>query len=449
MKGFADRSLIFLFCLLGLLFVTPDFGFSLAFLTAIAMAAFCYAAANPMLTLLVLTAYTLLVCFEPDGVWFLPLAAYEFAGILPELRLSAVLPRRTTSESELPRGTSRQTADAFSQNPEHPSAAVSAQNSAHHSADVLVQNPAHHSADVLMQNPAHQLTDTFLRFLCPAPVILIFFALAAAWADTGSLLLLPAAGIALAVLLRIRTDSCVRLQRLCMHTRDDDTEIQMLLEERNRSLREKQDSEIYLATLHERNRIAREIHDNVGHMLTRSILMVGALRTVSRDSALSQPLSQLEDTLHDAMNHIRTSVHDLHDSSVNLQETLQSLTHDFSFCPVTLRCEVSPDVPRDVKYSFIAIVREALVNIAKHSNATACSVTVIEHPAFYQLIIQDNGHSCRLSEALLSDLPGIGLKNMKNRIASLDGQFRLDSANGFRIYITVPRKESAHEPLAD
>lgn len=387
MKGLADRALIFLFCLLGLLFVAPDFGFSLAFLTAIAAAAFCFAASNPLFTLSVLTAYALLACFEPDGVWFLPLTAYEFVGILPELRLPA--------------------------------------------------------------GPAHRTADAFIYLLSPAPVILALLALAAAWADTGRLLLLPASGIALAVLLRIRTDSCLRLQRLCLHTRDDDTEIQMLLEERNRSLREKQDSEIYLATLRERNRIAREIHDNVGHMLTRSILMVGALRTVSHDNALSQPLTQLEDTLHDAMNHIRTSVHDLHDSSVNLQETLQSLTHDFAFCPVTLRCEVSPDVPRDVKYSFIAIVREALANIAKHSDATACFVTVVEHPAFYQLIIQDNGHSCCLSEARLFDLPGIGLKNMKNRIASLGGQFRLDSANGFRIYITVPRKESVHESPAD
>ena len=445
MKGLADRALIFLFCLLGLLFVAPDFGFSLAFLTAIAAAAFCYAASNPLFTLSVLTAYALLACFEPDSVWFLPLAAYEFAGILPELRL----PHRTGPRAGLHRSTLHRTADRFSQNPIPPSAAVLAQNSTHHAADVLMQNQAHQVADILVQNQAHPFTDTFLCFLSPAPVVLALLALAAAWADTGRLLLLPAAGIALAVLLRIRTDSCLRLQRLCLHTRDDDTEIQMLLEERNRSLREKQDSEIYLATLRERNRIAREIHDNVGHMLTRSILMVGALRTVSHDNALTQPLAQLEDTLHDAMNHIRTSVHDLHDSSVNLQETLQSLAHDFAFCPVMLRCEVSPDVPRDVKYSFIAIVREALANIAKHSDATACFVTVVEHPAFYQLIIQDNGHSCCLSEARLFDLPGIGLKNMKNRIASLGGQFRLDSANGFRIYITVPRKESAHESPAD
>lgn len=36
-------------------------------------------------------------------------------------------------------------------------------------------------------------------------------------------------------------------------------------------------NEIRIATLSERNRIAREIHDNVGHMLSRAILQLGAI----------------------------------------------------------------------------------------------------------------------------------------------------------------------------
>lgn len=64
--------------------------------------------------------------------------------------------------------------------------------------------------------------------------------------------------------------------------RDTDTELKLVMEQRNRELLEKQDNEIYLATLRERNRIAREIHDNVGHMLSRSILQVGALATIVR-----------------------------------------------------------------------------------------------------------------------------------------------------------------------
>lgn len=50
--------------------------------------------------------------------------------------------------------------------------------------------------------------------------------------------------------------------------RDTTKEIAMQLKQQNRDLMEKQDYEINIATLNERNRIAREIHDNVGHLLS-------------------------------------------------------------------------------------------------------------------------------------------------------------------------------------
>ena len=92
--------------------------------------------------------------------------------------------------------------------------------------------------------------------------------------------------------------------------RDTDTELKLVMEQRNRELLEKQDNEIYLATLRERNRIAREIHDNVGHMLSRSILQVGALATICKEETIRQQLAGINDTLNQAMNSIRESVHD-------------------------------------------------------------------------------------------------------------------------------------------
>ena len=74
-----------------------------------------------------------------------------------------------------------------------------------------------------------------------------------------------------------------RLTVICHKTRDDSTEQAILLKSRNQSLLKKQDYEIYNATLKERNRIAREIHDNVGHLLSRSILLTGALKAVNKD----------------------------------------------------------------------------------------------------------------------------------------------------------------------
>lgn len=148
--------------------------------------------------------------------------------------------------------------------------------------------------------------------------------------------MLIVAGLAAAVLLYGRTRRLNELEQEYKRSRDDSRELTLMLEKKNQDLLKKQDTEVYLATLKERNRIAREIHDNVGHMLSRSILMVGALKTVNQAENLKVPMEQLDQTLNEAMTNVRQSVHDLHDESVNLKEVMKSLAEEFSFCPVQL-----------------------------------------------------------------------------------------------------------------
>ncbi|MGN0155319.1 MAG: sensor histidine kinase [Lachnospiraceae bacterium] len=217
--------------------------------------------------------------------------------------------------------------------------------------------------------------------------------------------------------------------------RDTNEEEEQKLKQTNQQLLESQNDQIYIATLKERNRIAREIHDNVGHMLSRSILQVGALLAVCKDDTLKPHLENLKETLDTAMNSIRSSVHDLHDESIDLQHALSSLTDNFTFCAINLDCDISKNVPKEIKYCFLAIVKEALNNTIKHSNATKVNVTVKEHPAFYQLLIEDNG----MAKTISSDTAGIGLSNMKERVDSLHGILHIKTEQGFQIFVSVPK----------
>ena len=248
------------------------------------------------------------------------------------------------------------------------------------------------------------------------------------------LLFLGIFGVMLAFLLQRNSGTYEQLDSLYKRTRDDSTELNLLLTEKNHALLEKQDYEIYAATLRERNRIAREIHDNVGHLLSRSILMVGALRAVHKEPALSEPLETLDSTLNSAMNTIRSSVHDLHDEAINLEEAVNSLLKDFTACTVSFEYDMCRELPREVKYSFISITKEALSNIIKHSNATHVTIIMREHPALYQLLIEDNG------TVLSPSGTGIGLVNMKDRIQSLKGNIQIQTDKGFKIFITIPKE---------
>ncbi|NBH14365.1 sensor histidine kinase [Lachnospiraceae bacterium] len=214
--------------------------------------------------------------------------------------------------------------------------------------------------------------------------------------------------------------------------RDSSTENQILLRQKNQNLIHQQDYEIHVATLKERNRIAREIHDNVGHMLSRSILQTGALAALNCQEQLKEPLNALKSTLNSAMDSIRESVHGLHDDSIDLENSIQEILKDFSGYQITLDYDIGFAVPASIKYCFISIVKEALSNIARHSKATAISITLRQHPLLYQLAISDNG------EPNCSFQPGMGISNMEERIRNLNGNFSISTKHGFRIFISVP-----------
>ena len=154
----------------------------------------------------------------------------------------------------------------------------------------------------------------------------------------------------IAAFMEYNTRKYITLKEEFRRTKDDSEERNLLLAEKNKMILEKQDYEIETAILKERNRIAREIHDNVGHVLSRSILLVG------------------------------------------------------------------------VKYCFISIVKEALANVSRHSNATEVKIMVREHPALFQLSMEDNGKEIEYNK---QDTEGSGLTNMQERVNGLKGNFRI------------------------
>ena len=258
-------------------------------------------------------------------------------------------------------------------------------------------------------------------------------------------------GFILAFFLWSHTRQYEILTRNFRQSRDDSEEHALLLSEKNKVLLEKQDYEIYAATLRERNRIAREIHDNVGHVLSRSILMTAACKTINKNEALDPLLGNLEESLNGAMNSIRSSVHDLHDDAVNLEDAIKGLVKDFSFCPVTLTYDMSRQVPREVKYSLISITKEGLSNVMRHSNADSVNILLREHPALYQLCIEDNGTLGSKIPDIQTDADsnkmetvsgGMGLSNIRDRVKALGGTVQITQEKGFRIFVTIPKSGS-------
>lgn len=238
----------------------------------------------------------------------------------------------------------------------------------------------------------------------------------------------------IAVLIGIYSEIYYDLKQRLIVERDNSQELNLALKENNRYLIEKQDADIHLATLKERNRIAREIHDNVGHMLSRSILLTGAALAVSKDESLKPMLEGLKSTLDGAMSSIRTSVHDLHDESIDLDHAVSEILEQLQDYRVNYEYDMSSKVPRNIKYCFITVVKEATANIIKHSNADQVDVILREHPSFYQLQVKDNGVCIHEGDGT-----GIGIENMKERIDAFHGTIHITTDHGYRIFINIPK----------
>ena len=247
---------------------------------------------------------------------------------------------------------------------------------------------------------------------------------------------ISAVGFAVAVIIYMRVSKLEETVEKMTSLRDEMTEKNMQLTEQNLKLAAAQDNEVHLATLRERNRIAREIHDNVGHMLTRSLLQSGALLVINKDENLKEPLESLKNTLDNAMTRIRESVHDLHDDSIDLKKIIEESVSavDDRFA-VSLDYDLSENISGGIKLCIAGVVKEGLSNAVKHSNGNTIKIVLREHPAFYQLMLEDNGTDAKIGES------GIGLKNMEDRANSIGGRITFTATNnGFCIFMSVPKQ---------
>ncbi len=281
--------------------------------------------------------------------------------------------------------------------------------------------------------------DAAMRKAYPVAVLPVVCIVVNHAAFAGVEIVAMAFGLAISLVMGMREDSAATARREVRDIRDAYRETNLMLDRKNKELLAVQDSGMRIATLTERGRIAREIHDNVGHMLARAMLQTGAAIAVSKDEEAKENLEGIRETLDQAMDSVRRSVHDLRDEAFDLYGIVQSCANDFPVYECNLNYDMSSTAPINVQYCFAAVVREAFANVQKHSDATRIRIDIQEHPAFYRLHFQDNGTYRNVVKK--TGETGMGLHNMRDRAEALGGRIHIDDKRGFGILIIVPRQE--------
>ena len=275
-----------------------------------------------------------------------------------------------------------------------------------------------------------------------------FVAVMAARVQDTPVLALALAVCALAALLALRTVQEETARRSLHAVRDDLREKVLTLQDTNAQLLQAQDYELRAAALAERTRIAREIHDGVGHLLTRLLLQVKALQVVHRDEpGVVADLTTLDSGLDEALDSMRRSVHALSDEGEELATSLNLLGLRCGIATVSVDCSTDTEPPAAVARCVVAVVREALTNAARHGKARSARVAVTDYPAFWQVTVDNDGVVPDEDEPAVDGRggSGLGLRSMTERVEALGGRVRITLRPRFTVFATIPKDGQGKE----
>lgn len=191
------------------------------------------------------------------------------------------------------------------------------------------------------------------------------------------------------------------------------------------------------ALLAVRNHIARDLHDKVGSTLTGiKILSEVSAKSMNSDNSKAQnfinQITEQTKAIQQEMSDIVWAINPNNDKIENLVVRMRE------YVAQTLEpkdVDISMNVDKNVldqnlnmnsRKEFFLIFREAINNIAKHSEAQKVNISVVKRGANLLMEIQDDGVGMDVDKETSSN----GLRNMKDRTKALKGQINIDSELG-------------------
>ena len=195
--------------------------------------------------------------------------------------------------------------------------------------------------------------------------------------------------------------------------------------------------------LEDRDRIARDLHDHVIQRLFAAGLGVQSVAASAGSDSGASRLNTIVDDLDETIRQVRTTIFELRGPLTPQPSTVRSQVVDvidevvpmLGFSPaLRFTGPVDTIVPDEVAGDLIAVVREALSNIARHAHATAAAVEVTATPAQLTVDVTDNGVGIGESKRRS------GLANLARRAERYGGSLTLPDHEGTQLRWTIPLK---------
>jgi two-component system nitrate/nitrite sensor histidine kinase NarX len=183
-----------------------------------------------------------------------------------------------------------------------------------------------------------------------------------------------------------------------------------------------------------RQSIANDIHDSLAQTLNyarmNTTLLSGAVRS-NNELMATKYVRDIDEALEIGQKAVRTLITDFRSEMdpAGLLQALQTLVEAFSQQHnIVLDCSIRVadlDLPLEHEIQAYNIVREALSNIAKHSNASHARLIVDHLCGYYVFTVEDNGNGT------FSPVEGhYGIIIMRERAQRIGGEIKVESTKG-------------------
>ncbi len=203
-------------------------------------------------------------------------------------------------------------------------------------------------------------------------------------------------------------------------------------------------SQMSLIEEHEKRRIATELHDCIAQPLALSKIKLSQLNKMSPSSELKDIIGELLELIELTIKETRTLTFELSPPilyELGLSQAFKWLIdqfrekHDLKI--ILEDNELMKPFDHNIRFFIFQVVRELLVNIVKHANASNVNVSVISDNERLCITVEDNGTGFPDYTATKS---GYGLFNIRERMNHINGQFEIDSntGRGTRVTLVVP-----------
>ena len=211
-----------------------------------------------------------------------------------------------------------------------------------------------------------------------------------------------------------------------------------------RSFRLRKKLEKQQAIIQERKRISADLHDDVGSGLSRIILLSELEKKEAKTAQASkgvEKIAKISSELASNIDEIVWALNSDNDYVENLVAYIRRFAVEYfenSPVRVTINSPVRLDhipISGERRRNIFYTVKEALNNILKHAQATEAELGFRVKQNVLSVVIKDNGKG--FSQGELNRF-GNGLKNMKNRMKSINGDLGIENHSGTRITLSVP-----------